>query len=273
MNILIEYEHIIRTSIFLALLVILGSLEFFLPLAKRKCSRIKQWAINLSMVVIDSIAVRLCFPLLAVGAAQYADDHTIGIFNLIVLPDVITVVIALLLLDLLIYAQHMLFHRIPILWSLHKVHHTEIALDVTSAVRFHPVEIMLSMLIKIAFVLLMGIPVLAVILFEISLNSLALFNHSNLKLPEGLDKILRKIIITPEVHWIHHSQIVKETNSNYGFNLIIWDKLFSTYTEKPTFNYPEMQQGLAEYSAKVPLNLYHLLLLPFKKRNKRTEAR
>jgi len=265
MNILIEYEHIIRTSIFLAVLVILASLEFIFPLAKRKCSRTKQWTINLSMVVLDSIAVRLCFPLLAVGAAQYAGNHTIGVFNLIVLPDFIAVIFALLLFDLLIYAQHVLLHKIPILWSLHKVHHTEIGLDVTTAVRFHPVEIILSMLIKIAFVLVMGIPVLAVILFEILLNALALFNHSNLKLPKGLDKSLRKIIITPEVHWIHHSQLIKETDSNYGFNLIIWDKLFSTYTEKPTINYPEMQQGLAEFSAKAPLNLYNLLLLPFKK--------
>lgn len=266
MNILIEYEHIIRAGVFIAVLLIFSSLEYFFPLAKRKCQRTKQWGINLTLVVISSMSVRLCFPLLAVGAAQYADSHTVGLFNFITLPSFITVILTLLLFDLLIYCQHVLFHKVPIFWSLHKVHHTEISLDVTTAVRFHPIEIILSMLVKIAFVLLMGIPVLTVILFEILLNSLALFNHSNLKLPMKLEKSLRKIIITPEVHWIHHSQLIKETDSNYGFNLIVWDKLFSTYTEKPTFNYPEMQQGLAEFSAEAPLSLYKLLLLPFKKR-------
>jgi len=264
MNLLIEFEQIIRPGIFLGLLVLLASTEFLFPLAKRKCPRAQQWIINLSIVLIDAFTLKLIFPLLAVGVAQYAAEHSIGLFNLIELPFSVTILCALLLLDVLIYGQHVVMHKVPFLWRLHRVHHTELGLDVTSAVRFHPLEIILSMLIKMAFVLLMGIPVAAVIIFEVLLNGLALFNHSNLKLPKPVDKFLRYLIVTPETHWIHHSEIVKETNSNYGFNLIIWDKLFSTYRARPQVDYPQMQQGLKEFGLKVPLSLYQLLILPFK---------
>lgn len=264
MNFLIELEQVIRPGIFLGLLVLLGSAEFLFPLAKRKCTRARQWMINLSIVLIDAVTLKLIFPILAVGLAQYASEHSIGLFNLIELPFPVILIGSLLMLDLLIYGQHVVMHIVPFLWRLHRVHHTELGLDVTSAVRFHPLEIILSMLIKMAFVLLMGIPVVAVIIFEVLLNGLALFNHSNLKLPKPVDKFLRYLIVTPETHWIHHSEIVKETNSNYGFNLIIWDKLFSTYTARPKVDYPQMQQGLKEFGLKVPLSLYQLLILPFK---------
>lgn len=264
MNLLIEFEPIIRPGIFLGLLVLLASAEFLCPLAQRKCKRAHQWMINLSIVLIDSLTLKLIFPILAVGVAQYATDYSLGLFNLIELPFPVTLLISLLMLDLLIYGQHVMMHKVPLFWRLHRVHHTELGLDVTSAVRFHPIEIIISMLIKMAFVLLMGIPVVAVIIFEVLLNSLALFNHSNLKLPKSVDTFLRILIVTPEIHWIHHSERVKETNSNYGFNLIIWDKLFSTYTARPTVDYPQMQQGLREFGLKVPLSLYQLLILPFK---------
>jgi sterol desaturase/sphingolipid hydroxylase (fatty acid hydroxylase superfamily) len=266
MNLLIEFEKIIRPGLFLGLLVLLASAEFLFPLAKRKCIRSHQWMINLSLVLIDTFTLKLIFPLLVVGIAQYATEHSIGLFNLIELPFPVTLLTSLLMLDLLIYGQHVLMHKVPFFWRLHRVHHTELGLDVTSAVRFHPLEIIISMLIKMAFVLLMGIPVVAMIIFELLLNSLALFNHSNLKLSTSVDKFLRKLIVTPEIHWIHHSQVVKETNSNYGFNLIIWDKLFSTYTPRPSVDYPQMQQGLKEFGLKVPLSLYQLLILPFKKK-------
>ena len=264
MNTIIEYEHIFRLSIFLELLIIFAVAEIFFPLAKRKSSRAQQWSTNLGIVLIDSVVLKLLFPLLAVGVAQYANLHAIGIFNILETPYILAVILSLFMLDLLIYSQHVLMHKIPILWRLHRVHHTEIGLDVTSALRFHPIEIIISMLIKMSFVLFMGVPVLAVIIFEVLLNGFALFNHSNLKLPARLDKQLRKVIVTPEVHWIHHSQIVKETNSNYGFNLIIWDKIFSTYRSRPSLDYTQMQQGLKEFGLSKSLGLYTLLISPFK---------
>ncbi|MFT6986647.1 MAG: sterol desaturase/sphingolipid hydroxylase (fatty acid hydroxylase superfamily), partial [Psychromonas sp.] len=243
MNIFIDYQHIIRPAVFVLLFIILAIAEFSHPLAKRKSSRLQQWSINLSLGVINTLSMKLLLPLLAVGAAHYASEHQIGIFNLLNLPSLVVIILSLLMLDLIIYGQHVLLHKIPFLWTLHRMHHTEIGLDVSSALRFHPIEMVLSMVIKIAFVLLLGVPVAAVILFELLLNGLALFNHSNLKLAAKLDNCLRKVIVTPDVHWIHHSHLVKETNSNYGFNLIIWDKLFSTYTAKPSVDYPQMQQG------------------------------
>ncbi len=264
MNFLSEYEQLLRPGIFLGLLIILAGAEFLFPLAKRKCSRPLQWFTNLSIVVLDSIALKLLFPLLAVGIAQYATNNHIGLFNLIDLNYYVVVILSLLLLDLLIYAQHVLMHKVPLLWRLHRMHHTEIGLDVTSAVRFHPIEIILSMLIKMLFVLILGIPVGAVILFEILLNGLALFNHSNLKLPATLEKFLRLFIITPEIHWVHHSQIVCETNSNYGFNLCFWDKIFSTYNDHPTLSYQKMEQGLSEFGLEKPISLPELLVSPFK---------
>jgi len=267
MNALIEFEQIIRPSIFAGLLVLLAGAEFLFPLAKRKCPRARQWFTNLSIVVLDNLTLKLIFPLLAVGVSQYAADHGIGLFNLFELPLMLTIVLSLLMLDVLIYGQHVMMHLIPLFWRLHRVHHTEIGLDVTSAVRFHPIEIIISMLIKMLFVLVMGIPVAAVIIFEVLLNGLALFNHSNLKLPEKVDNVLRKLIVTPEIHWIHHSELVNETNSNYGFNLIIWDKLFSTYIDRPQVDYPKMQQGLRQFGLQKQLNLYQLLILPFKNKS------
>lgn len=255
----------IRGGVSIGLLLILGCAELLFPLARRKCSRIWQWFTNLSIALISRICISLTLPLAALGSAQCAAQHGIGFFNLIHLPPAITLLLSLLLFDLLIYAQHRIMHNVPLLWRLHRMHHTELGLDVTSALRFHPIEILLSMLIKMGFVLLMGIPALAVIIFEVLLNALALFNHSNLKLNKRLDALLRILIVTPEVHWIHHSPIVKETNSNYGFNLVIWDKLFSTYRDKPQVDYPHMAQGLKEYSPTTPLNLYQLLMLPFKR--------
>jgi sterol desaturase/sphingolipid hydroxylase (fatty acid hydroxylase superfamily) len=264
MNFLIENEQQVRLGVFLSLLFILASAEFVAPLAKRQTPRPVQWFTNITIVILDSIVMRLLFPLLAVGVAHYASETNIGLFNIIVLNEGLVFFISLLLLDLLIYGQHVIMHKIPLLWRLHRMHHTELALDVTSAVRFHPFEIIISMLIKMAFVLIMGIPAAAVIVFEILLNGLALFNHSNLKLASAIEKFLRTFIITPEVHWIHHSEISSETNSNYGFNLCIWDKMFGTYVDKPTLGYSEMRQGLKEFGFKKPLNIIELLVSPFK---------
>lgn len=263
MNFLIQYEHIIRPSVFIGLFVILAMAESRRPLANRKNTRKTQWATNLSLAVINTLCLKLLIPVLAVGAALFAKEHHLGLFNLWQLPSLITIIASLLLLDFIIYWQHLIFHKVPLLWKLHRVHHTEIGLDVSSAVRFHPLEMLLSMFIKMLFIILLGVPIEAVILFEVLLNALALFNHSNLKLPRSLDNMLRVLIVTPEVHWIHHSPIAKETNSNYGFNLIIWDKLFSTYCQQPTHQYSKMQQGLNQFGLQKSMPLMTLLMSPF----------
>ena len=264
MDILIEYEHIIRPGIFVGLLFLLAGIEFLIPLAERSISRPRQWLTNISIVIIDTITLKLIFPLLAVGVAKYADKNSVGLFNLVEVNYMISIILSLFMLDLLIYGQHLIMHKIPQFWRLHRMHHTEIGLDVTSAVRFHPFEIIISMLIKMAFVLIMGIPVAAVILFEVVLNGLALFNHSNIKIPAPLESILRKIIVTPEIHWIHHSEFKNETNSNFGFNLCIWDKIFGTYIDKPKVGFKEMNQGLPEFGLDKPLGLNELIVSPFK---------
>lgn len=264
MDILIENEQNIRLGVSVGLLALFAAIEFIAPLAKRRTGRPFQWFTNFSIIIIDTAILRLLFPLLAVGVALYAHENSIGLFNIIELNDWAVLFISLLALDLLIYGQHVLVHKVPILWRLHRMHHTEIGLDVTSANRFHPIEIILSMLIKMGFVLIMGVPVAAVILFEILLNGLALFNHSNIRLPRMLEKLLRIVFITPEIHWIHHSEIVAETNSNYGFNLCIWDKIFGTYIDKPTLEYSEMQQGLSEFGFDKSLNFVELIISPFK---------
>lgn len=264
MDFLIENEQNIRLGVSVGLLVLLAGAEFIAPLAKRRTGRPMQWFTNVAIIIIDTAILRLLFPLLAVSVALYADDNSIGLFNIIELNSWLVIILSLLSLDLLIYGQHVLVHKVPILWRLHRMHHTEIGLDVTTANRFHPIEIIISMLIKMAFVLLMGVPIAAVILFEILLNGLALFNHSNIRLPRALEKLLRTVIITPEIHWIHHSEIVSETNSNYGFNLCIWDKLFGTYIDKPTLQYNEMQQGLNEFGFDKSLNFVELIISPFK---------
>jgi len=262
MEFLINYQHIIRPSVFVALFFLFALAETRLPLSQRKTSRLRQWSTNICLAIINSLFLKLLVPLLAVGVALYANEHKVGLFNQLDLPYFVGFILSLLLLDLLIYVQHLLFHKVPFLWRLHRMHHTEIGLDVSSALRFHPIEMILSMLIKMSFVLLMGVPIEAVIIFEILLNGFALFNHSNLKLPSALDKLLRKLIVTPEVHWIHHSPISQETNSNYGFNLIIWDKIFSTYIDKPQIGYKQMQQGLYEFGLNKSLTLSQLLILP-----------
>ena len=272
MDFLTAHEQNIRLGVFLSLLIIFAMLEFIIPLAKRRAARLSQWSVNLFITIINTVAMRAILPIFAVGAANYAENENIGLFNLIDIGFLPTLIFSLLSLDLLIYGQHVMMHRIPLFWRLHRMHHTELGLDVTSAVRFHPIEIIISMLIKMAFVILMGIPAVAVILFEIILNGLALFNHSNIKIPNSIERLMRKIFITPEVHWIHHSEIVNETNSNFGFNLVIWDKIFGTYLDKPTLSYTELRQGLSEFGFEKPLSLFELILSPFKSYPKKDDA-
>jgi len=202
---------------------------------------------------------------MAVGSAIYAQNQDFGLFNMIDTPVWLEIIIALILLDLIIYAQHVISHKIPLLWRLHKIHHTDLDVDVTTAVRFHPLEILLSMVFKMAVVVILGPAVMAVIIFEIALSSFALFSHTNLKIPAKMDLMIRKIIVTPAMHKIHHSCQIDETNSNYGFNLSIWDRIFGTYKHQPDRGYDQMQIGLNEHRAQQDLGLLSLILMPFRR--------
>ena len=264
MEFLITHEQNIRLGVFISLLIIFAGLEFIAPLAKRRAARLSQWFTNISITLISTFVMRLILPIFAVGVSNYTAEHNVGLFNIIDLGFWLTLIVSLLLLDVLIYGQHVMMHKVPLLWRLHRMHHTELGLDVTSAVRFHPSEMVVSMLIKMAFIFIMGIPVAAIIIFEIILNGLALFNHSNINLPRFIEHFMRKVFITPEIHWIHHSEIVNETNSNFGFNLVIWDKIFSTYLDKPTLPYTDLRQGLNEFGFEKPLSLIELIISPFK---------
>lgn len=251
-----------RLSIFLGVLILMSVLESLFPAKDRTQSRRSRWSTNIGLVVIDTLAIRILFPVIAVGAALWAQGQNLGLFNMTGLPFWLEILLAIVILDMIIYWQHVAFHRIPILWRLHKVHHVDRDLDATSGLRFHPVEIVLSMLIKMAAVVALGAPVLAVIIFEILLNACALFNHANVRLPRRLERPLRQIMVTPALHRIHHSVIERETNTNYGFSVIWWDKIFRTYTDKPE---GQLTLGLSEHQTDEPSKLLWSLALPFRR--------
>ena len=258
-------ETILRLSIFAGALILFSSLEALFPRRARKLPRQRRWLTHLGITIIDSLAVRLLGPLTAIAMAIWASSKNIGFLNLIDFPLWLEVTLAFILLDFAIYLQHVISHRVPIFWRFHKVHHTDRDLDASSAVRFHPIEILLSMLYKCGLVLLIGPAALAVLIFEIVLNASAIFNHANLKLPLGLDKILRSFIVTPDMHRVHHSVIEGETNSNYGFNFSVWDRLCRTHKAQPQAGHDNMVIGLSEHQSSEPAKLFWSLKLPFAK--------
>ncbi|MCG8671169.1 MAG: sterol desaturase family protein [Pseudomonadales bacterium] len=217
-------------------------------------------------MILNTLLLRALFPLAAVGVAVFCQQSGLGFFNLIEIPLLISVPLTILLLDLAIYGQHVAFHRFPLLWRLHKVHHADKDYDVTTGSRFHPIEILLSMLIKMAIVAILGGPVIAVILFEIILNGMAMFNHGNIALPYRIDDLLRRVIVTPDMHRVHHSVITQEMHRNFGFNLSIWDRCFVTYQAFPKHGHVEMEIGLdPTLSDKQTNSLPGMLSLPFRK--------
>ena len=255
-------EMQIRLSIFLGMLIAMGALEALFPARDRVQPRSRRWTANLGLVVIDTLAIRVLFPVIAVGAALWADTEGWGILNVLSLPSWATILLAVIILDMMIYWQHVAFHKVPILWRLHKVHHADRDLDASSGLRFHPIEIVISMAYKMVLVVALGAPVIAVIIFEILLNGCALFNHANVRLPKWLEKPLRQIMVTPALHRIHHSVIERETNSNYGFSVIWWDKIFRSYTDKPD---GKLTLGLSEYQTDAPSSLWWSLITPFRR--------
>ncbi len=254
----------LRLPIFLGLLLSLMLFEAIFPKKQRALTRQSRWPTNILISVINTIFIKIMGPVVAVIAAGHAAQKGYGLFNFIELNIWLEIIIAIILLDMAIYFQHVISHKIPILWRLHRVHHSDRDIDVTTAIRFHPIEIIFSMLFKCALVFILGPAVLAVIIFEITLNGCAMFNHANLRLPSWADHILRIFIVTPDMHRVHHSIIPDETNSNYGFSLSIWDKVFGTYTAQPSEGHDAMTIGLKDYQTDQPTRLEWSLILPFK---------
>ena len=264
---LLSHEMELRLGCFFSIFILMAIWEYRRPCRQLKHSRLLRWSNNLALVVLNSVLLRFLFPAAAVGVAYYAQAQGWGLFNLLGLPALLEVIFVVVALDLIIYCQHRLVHSVPLLWRLHRVHHVDPDYDVTTGSRFHPLEIILSMLIKFTAVLLLGAPVVAVIIFEVILNGSAMFNHSNIRLPARIEGLLRKVIVTPDMHRVHHSTVVSETNSNYGFSLSIWDRLFNTYKDQPKKGHIGMDIGLTEFrEVKDICRLDGMLLLPFHRR-------
>lgn len=263
-----ENEAIIRMSVFLGLFILLSTLEYLRPRRKPDFHRSKRWITNWGIVIIDTLSLRLMaviLPFLAVGAAVDAARMGIGVFNVLNFPFAAEFLISILVLDFVIWAQHVVTHKIPFLWRLHRVHHADREMDVTTAIRFHPVEILLSMLLKIGAVYILGPAAVAVVVFEILLNGLAMFNHANIAIPSWLDRIFRTIIVTPDMHRVHHSTNRDEHDSNYGFALSIWDKIFGTYIENPRSGHDQMAIGLHWQDGRTD-KFWWSLWLPFRRK-------
>jgi sterol desaturase/sphingolipid hydroxylase (fatty acid hydroxylase superfamily) len=260
-----ENEALIRLTVFLGLFSILAIAETLMPRRARAQKRSQRWVTNWGITVTNTMMLRLmafAIPLLAVGAALDAKAQGWGLFNLIALPAWIEVIAAILILDLAIWAQHLITHKVPLLWRLHRVHHADVDMDVTTAIRFHPVEIGLSMLLKICLAYVLGPAAIAVILFEVILNGTAMFNHANIRLPLAVDAVLRRVLVTPDMHRVHHSVHRHEHDSNYGFSLSIWDRLFGTYIAQPAEGHDKMDVGL-EWRDDRPARFGWTLSLPF----------
>ncbi len=257
-------ETTIRLSIFASVFIIMAVAEAMWPRKKRTQPRLNRWFTNIGIVVLDSITVRIIFPIVAVGMAQYATSQGWGLLNQFALPFWLNVLISAVLLDMAIYWQHVASHKIPILWRVHRVHHADRDIDVSTGNRFHPIEIVLSMLYKFVIIIALGPAALGVFLFEVLLNGSAMFNHANLRLPLGLDKVVRMLFVTPDMHRVHHSFHRDETDSNYGFNLAIWDRIFGTYIDQPRDGHDDMVIGMKKYQDDKPTRLGWSLLFPFK---------
>jgi sterol desaturase/sphingolipid hydroxylase (fatty acid hydroxylase superfamily) len=260
---ILTHEPTIRLSIFIGMLALMVTWEVIAPKRRRLFSRWQRWPNNFGIVIVNTLLIRLIFPIAAVGIAIYAEERAWGVLNLVELPTALTIFFAVIVLDLVIYLQHVVFHKIPVLWRLHRMHHSDLDFDVTTGARFHPIEIILSMVIKFAAVILLGAPAVAVVIFEVLLNAAAMFNHSNVQLPASFDRVLRLIIVTPDMHRVHHSIVREETDSNFGFNIPWWDRLFRTYCAQPKAGHTNMTIGIDQFQKAKYLRLDKLLIQPF----------
>jgi sterol desaturase/sphingolipid hydroxylase (fatty acid hydroxylase superfamily) len=261
---LLANEPVVRLGFFLGIFALMGAWEMRAPRRVLKLSKAMRWGNNIGLVALNTVLLRLLFPAAAVGMAAFAAQQGWGVLNYVELPFWVAVVIAVIALDFVIWLQHVMVHAIPILWRLHRA---DPDYDLTTGARFHPLEIILSMLIKFATIAVLGPPVVAVIVFEVLLNATAMFNHGNVRLPAPVDRVLRWLVVTPDMHRVHHSVEDDETNSNFGFNLPWWDRLFGTYRDQPRGGHEEMMIGIRGYNQPRDVSwLPGLLVLPFRGR-------
>ena len=261
-DLLLKNEPVIRLAIFLGGLITMAIWEVAAPRRRREIPRLLRWSNNLGLVIVDTILVRLTFPIVAVGLALLAEQRGWGFFNTFAVSAWFSVPASVIALDLVIYLQHVMFHAVPALWRLHRMHHADLEFDVTTGLRFHPIEILLSMGLKLAVVAALGPPAIAVLIFEAVLNATAMFNHSNVRIPLKLDRLLRWIVVTPDMHRVHHSIHPAETNSNFGFNLPWWDKLLGTYRPQPKEGHDTMTIGIEQFRDRRDLWLDRMLIQP-----------
>jgi len=258
------YEPLIRLLAFAGVFLVLAVCEFAAPRRRQAIGRFSRWPNNIGVVIVNTVLLRILFPTTAVGVALVTDARGVGLLHVITVAGWIAVIVAVVVLDLTIYLQHVLFHLVPALWRVHRMHHTDLEFDVTTGVRFHPVEILISLLIKFAIVVVIGAPALAVLIFEVLLNATSMFNHANLRIPARIDRVLRWLVVTPDMHRVHHSIEVRETNSNFGFNLPWWDRLFGTYTAQPAAGHEGMTIGIDAFRDARELRLDRMLAQPLR---------
>ena len=258
-------EAAIRLGFFFGILVLVALWELARPRRRLTHPRWLRWYANLGLAAFNTTLVWLLVPLVPVALAVIAESRGWGLLNLVELPFWLEVLLAVIVLDFAIYLQHVVFHAVPALWRLHRMHHADLDFDVTTGARFHPVEILLSVAIKLAAVALIGAPAAAVLIFEILLNATSMFNHGNLRMPAWLDRMLRWIVVTPDMHRVHHSDIPAETDSNFGFNLPWWDRLFGTYRAQPRLGHEGMTIGLDRFRQREDLHLHRMLLQPLRR--------
>jgi sterol desaturase/sphingolipid hydroxylase (fatty acid hydroxylase superfamily) len=259
---ILDAEAALRLGGFFGMLLLVALAELLFPRRPRRGTAVR-WINNFGLVLVNTLVVRLLLPLGAVGVAIFAEDRGMGLLNQLPVPVWLAAPLAVIALDLVIYLQHVLFHAFPLLWRLHMVHHADLGFDVSTGLRFHTIEILLSMGIKMATIVLLGAPALAVLVFEVLLNATSMFNHANLRLPAWLDGALRLLVVTPDMHRVHHSALPRETNSNFGFNLPWWDFLFGTYRWQPTEGHDGMTIGLAQFRDRHVQRLDRMLAMPF----------
>jgi sterol desaturase/sphingolipid hydroxylase (fatty acid hydroxylase superfamily) len=261
-----HHENSLRPGVFFSLLLVMGVWEFYAPKKRPTQPKAYRWFHNLTLVFANSFIVKLLLPMGATAFALYVEQNNWGVFHNIPLPIWISIPLTLVIFDFIIYWQHRMMHVVPFFWQMHQVHHADLDIDVSTGSRFHILEILFSMGVKFISILLIGPHVVAVILFEIFLNGFAMFNHSNINLPKFIDSFLRFCIVTPDVHRIHHSQISKESYSNYGFNIIWWDRIFGSYLATPELGHANMQIGIAKLNnPKEVTSIWAMCLLAFKK--------
>ena len=257
-------DGLIRLGCFAGVFAAMALWEALAPRRNLTHRRRSRWPANVGVVVVNTVLARLVLPAGAVGAAILAQSEGWGLFNVLAVPGWAAAASSVVLLDLVIYGQHVVFHAVPALWRLHRMHHADLEFDVTTGVRFHPVEILLSLLLKSASVIALGAPPVAVLAFEVLLNASSMFSHGNVRLPRAADRLLRLVLVTPDMHRVHHSVVPRETNSNFGFNVAWWDRMFGTYRAQPEAGHERMRIGLEQFRDEDELRLGRMLLQPLR---------